>query len=100
MLFVVIYAYLTIQGKSLFGNHSIYCDYCYYLILSYSFLYVSVSFRAREALRQCLPDQLRDSTFAGCLQDDKSTKHWLTQLLKNLETGDPRAVTISPLAPQ
>lgn len=59
-----------------------------------------LSFRAREALRQCLPDQLRDSTFAGCLQDDKSTKHWLTQLLKNLETGDPRGVTISPLGPQ
>lgn len=61
--------------------------------------------RAREALRQCLPDQLRDATFANCLQDDKSTKHWLSQLLKNLETGpvavgDPRSVGISPLAPQ
>ncbi|KAE8749120.1 hypothetical protein FOCC_FOCC004289 [Frankliniella occidentalis] len=65
------------------------------------YLRLSDNPRAREALRQCLPDQLRDSTFAGCLQDDKSTKHWLTQLLKNLETGgDPRSVTISPLAPQ
>nr|CAD7574226.1 unnamed protein product [Timema californicum] len=62
-------------------------------------------YRAREALRQCLPDQLRDSTFSTCLQDDKSTKHWLSQLLKNLETGqvtvgDPRSVGISPLTPQ
>lgn len=61
--------------------------------------------RAREALRQCLPDQLRDATFANCLQDDKSTKHWLSQLLKNLETGpvtvgDPQSVVISPLVPQ
>ena len=41
--------------------------------------------RAREALRQCLPDQLKDQTFAGCLRDDPSTKRWLSQLLKNLE---------------
>lgn len=42
-------------------------------------------FRAREALRQCLPDQLRDSTFSACLNEDKSTKNWLAQLIKNLE---------------
>lgn len=69
------------------------------------YLRLSDNPRAREALRQCLPDQLRDATFANCLQDDKSTKHWLSQLLKNLETGpvtvgDPRSVGISPLAPQ
>ena len=38
--------------------------------------------RACEALCQCLPDQLKDETFAACLKDDKSTKHWLAQLLK------------------
>lgn len=42
--------------------------------------------RAREALRQCLPDQLKDGTFMNCLKDDNSTKRWLSQLLKNLET--------------
>ena len=41
--------------------------------------------RACEALCQCLPDQLKDETFAECLKEDKSTKHWLTQLLKNLD---------------
>lgn len=65
------------------------------------YLRLSDNARAREALRQCLPDQLRDATFANCLQDDKSTKHWLTQLLKNLEepgtSSDPRGVGISPL---
>jgi len=62
------------------------------------YLRLSDNPRAREALRQCLPDQLRDSTFAMCLQEDKSTKHWLAQLLKNLETGLP--MTMSPLVPQ
>ena len=41
-----------------------------------------------------MPDQLRDSTFSTCLKDDKSTKQWMAQLLKNLETTngmvDPR----------
>nr|CAG4641013.1 EOG090X09A7 [Eulimnadia texana] len=62
------------------------------------YLRLSDNPRAREALRQCLPDQLRDSTFVNCLKDDKSTKQWLVQLLKNLETTsvampvDPRLV--------
>lgn len=66
----------------------------------YTFIFI---FRAREALRQCLPDQLRDQTFAPCLQEDKSTNHWLSQLLKNLDTpgtSDPRQVGISPLTSQ
>jgi len=37
--------------------------------------------RAREALRQCLPDALRDDTFAECLRDDATTKRWLHQLM-------------------
>lgn len=66
------------------------------------YLRLSDNPRAREALRQCLPDQLRDGTFAACLQEDKSTKPWLSLLLKNLETvtvpgADPRQVGISPL---
>ncbi|XP_026473451.1 CCR4-NOT transcription complex subunit 9 [Ctenocephalides felis] len=65
------------------------------------YLRLSDNPRAREALRQCLPDQLRDATFVACLQEDKSTKHWLTQLIKNLEAGplnaDPRQIGISPL---
>jgi len=37
--------------------------------------------RSREALRQCLPDPLRDGTFANVLKDDQTTKRWLGQLL-------------------
>ena len=31
------------------------------------------------------PDKFQDETFQACLKDDKSTKHWLAQLLKNIE---------------
>ncbi|GJQ70609.1 hypothetical protein Trydic_g23002 [Trypoxylus dichotomus] len=61
------------------------------------YLRLSDNPRAREALRQCLPDQLRDQTFAPCLQEDKSTNHWLSQLLKNLDTpgaSDPRQCSL------
>lgn len=64
----------------------------------------TIFYRACEALRQCLPDQLKDSTFATCLKDDNSTKRWLSQLQVNLEapTGpgpDPRGMT-TPLHQQ
>jgi len=51
------------------------------------YLRLSDNPRAREALRQCLPDHLKDSTFATCLKEDNSTKRWLAQLLKNLESS-------------
>ena len=40
--------------------------------------------RAREALRQCLPEPLRDATFSSVLRDDAATKRCLAQLLMNL----------------
>lgn len=40
--------------------------------------------RAREALRQCLPEPLRDATFSSVLRDDAATKRCLAQLLVNL----------------
>ncbi|XP_040563625.1 CCR4-NOT transcription complex subunit 9 [Lepeophtheirus salmonis] len=49
------------------------------------YLRLSDNQRACEALCQCLPDQLKDETFVDCLKEDKSTKHWLAQLLKNLD---------------
>ncbi len=57
------------------------------------------SSRAREALRQCLPDQLKDTTFAQVLKDDTTTKRWLAQLVKNLQEGqvtDPRGIPLPP----
>lgn len=40
--------------------------------------------RAREALRQCLPEPLRDATFSPILRDDAATKRCLAQLIINL----------------
>ncbi|KAJ1619204.1 hypothetical protein T492DRAFT_603606 [Pavlovales sp. CCMP2436] len=50
------------------------------------YLRLSENPRAREALRQCLPDSLRDTTFSTALKDDVSTKRWLAQLLYNIST--------------
>ncbi|CAB4035826.1 cell differentiation RCD1 homolog, partial [Paramuricea clavata] len=63
------------------------------------YLRLSDNPRAREALRQCLPDQLKDATFANCLKDDASTKRWLNQLMKNLlepPATDPRGIPLPP----
>ncbi|KAI5776744.1 cell differentiation family, Rcd1-like-domain-containing protein [Geopyxis carbonaria] len=47
-------------------------------------LHLSDNPRAREALRQCLPEPLRDATFSSVLRDDAATKRCLAQLLINL----------------
>jgi len=48
------------------------------------YLRLSDNARAREALRSVLPDQLKGDTFDGCLED-RSVRHWLNMLLKNLD---------------
>ncbi|KAL1932234.1 hypothetical protein VTP01DRAFT_9290 [Rhizomucor pusillus] len=48
------------------------------------YLRLSDNPRAREALRQCLPDPLKDSTFHAVLKDDNATRRCLAQLLLNL----------------
>ncbi|KAI0296032.1 cell differentiation proteins Rcd1-like protein [Russula brevipes] len=48
------------------------------------YLRLSDNPRAREALRACLPEPLRDNTFAALLQGDMVTKRCLTTLLNNL----------------
>jgi Cell differentiation family, Rcd1-like len=48
--------------------------------------------RAKDALRQCLPDALRDQSFAAVLRSEESVQRWLAHLLKNLsEQGPPTA---------
>jgi len=55
------------------------------------YLRLSDNTRACEALCQCLPDQLKDDTFAAFLKDDKSTKFCLAQLMKNIEAVSSQA---------
>jgi len=59
------------------------------------YLRLSDNIKAKEALKACLPDQLRDTTFNGILTEDTSTKKWLNQLLKNLE-APPGMMTMPP----
>jgi len=44
------------------------------------YLRLSENLRARDALRQCLPEQLWDPALSASLRDDNSTKRWLQQL--------------------
>ncbi|KAF8954978.1 Cell differentiation protein rcd1 [Entomortierella lignicola] len=53
------------------------------------YLRLSDNPRAREALRQCLPEPLRDATFAQALKDDVTTKMCLTKLIFNLSENAP-----------
>ncbi|KAJ9627653.1 RNA-binding protein, CCR4-NOT complex subunit Rcd1 [Taxawa tesnikishii (nom. ined.)] len=52
--------------------------------------------RAREALRQCLPEPLRDATFSSVLRDDAATKRCLAQLL--LALSDQGSTVVPQLA--
>jgi len=61
------------------------------------YLRLSDNTRAREALRGCLPTQLRDNTFAEVLKDDPVTKRWLSQLLYNI--GETHAHTSTTTLP-
>lgn len=51
------------------------------------YLRLSDNARAREALRQCFPQSLRDDTFVGALRDDATVKKWLSQLLTVIGAG-------------
>merc|ERR1711871_1135465 len=51
------------------------------------YLRLSDNPRAREALRQCLPEQFRDTTFQGVLKEDQATRVWLGKLLSNVTEG-------------
>lgn len=53
------------------------------------YLRLSDNPRAREALRQCLPELLRNPQFTACLKSDDTTRRWLAQLLTN--AGFPEA---------
>lgn len=75
------------------SNLSLCYHYCLPLLLPLYYVMIVCKsvfvYRAREALRQCLPDQLKDLTFQNCLKDDTTTKRWLVQLQQNLSENHP-----------
>ncbi|KAF2862815.1 putative cell differentiation protein [Piedraia hortae CBS 480.64] len=62
------------------------------------FLRLSDNARAREALRQCLPEPLRDATFSPVLRDDTATKRCLSQLLHALSDSAEPGIATHPSA--
>lgn len=52
--------------------------------------------RAREALRQCLPDALKDQTFAAAINTEDSVQRWLALLIKNLNDPSAAGITSAP----
>ncbi|KAG2491583.1 hypothetical protein HYH03_010150 [Edaphochlamys debaryana] len=55
------------------------------------YLRLSDNPRAREALRSCLPELLRNPSFTACLKNDDTTRRWLAQLLLNVGYPDAAA---------
>ena len=54
------------------------------------YLRLSEHSKARDALRECLPESLNDSTFASVFRNEESVQRWHMQLVNNLSTsGDP-----------
>jgi len=62
------------------------------------YLRLSDHLRARDALRTCLPESLRDSTFSEYLNDDGFMRKWLWQLLLNI--GDPNVTALQQASQQ
>jgi hypothetical protein len=50
-------------------------------------------YRAREALRDCLPEALKGQAFAETLRSEEAVQRWLTTLLKNISDGNSQPVT-------
>lgn len=48
------------------------------------YLRLSENIRARDALRQCLPQALRDNTFAAAIKTEETVQRWLATLVENL----------------
>lgn len=54
---------------------------------------------ARDALRQCLPGELKDATFVAQLKGDPAASRWLTQLLRTVYPEHAAAVPAANGAP-
>lgn len=53
------------------------------------YLRLSENPKARDALRGCLPEALKDQTFANAISQEDSVQRWLQTLLKNLVVEPP-----------
>mmetsp|Transcript_33589 Transcript_33589/g.48733 ORF Transcript_33589/g.48733 Transcript_33589/m.48733 type:complete len:344 (+) Transcript_33589:6-1037(+) len=63
------------------------------------YLRLSEHTRAREALRQCLPEALKDQTFAATIRGEESVQKWLTLLVKNITENEASGVVPDEVGP-
>ncbi|PHT32501.1 Cell differentiation protein RCD1 -like protein [Capsicum baccatum] len=59
------------------------------------YLHLSDNQRARDALRTCLLDILRDTTFSSCLSEDRVMRMWLQELLQKVDGNQVLAAEAS-----
>jgi CCR4-NOT transcription complex subunit 9 len=64
------------------------------------YLRLSENPRAKDALKQCLPEALKDQTFAATLVTEDSVQKWLALLLKNLSDSPAAPSVPGPAATQ
>ena len=57
---------------------------CIFFISLFSFFFLFLLVRAREALRLCLPEALTDQSFGEVIKTEEAVQRWLASLLKNL----------------
>jgi CCR4-NOT transcription complex subunit 9 len=57
------------------------------------YLRLSENMRAREALRHCLPDALKDASLLPAISEDVTVKRWLNSLIFNIAQVDASAPT-------
>eukprot|EP00981_Chlorochromonas_danica_P015731 scaffold14367_cov250-Ochromonas_danica.AAC.27 len=63
------------------------------------YLRLSDNARARDALKQCLPEALKDQTFAATLASEDSVQRWLALLLKNLAIDSASSANLAQSTP-
>jgi len=56
--------------------------------------------KSRNALKKCLPNSLKDQTFAVVLRSEESVQKWLQQLLKNISLLPSDTTNFSQNPPQ
>lgn len=61
---------------------------CFVVLIILIILYLFLG-RARDALKLCLPEALKDQSFGQIIRSEEFVQRWLVQLLKNLSEKSP-----------
>jgi hypothetical protein len=53
-------------------------------------VFVFELYRAREALKSCLPDAFNDQNFMASIRSEEGVQKWLSLLIRNVNEGPPQ----------